>query len=188
MLIAWRFPAARVIGIEAQDVSVELARRSLAWTGIDDRCEVVHGDLREIAPDGTFDLVTGTPPYFERGRGVESDRVQRAPCRFEHRGGIEEYAAVAARRLAPGAPFVACETAGERARVAAAAAAAGLAIERWRDVIPREGKAPLFSTFVLRRLGEAARCIEHPALVVRDRHGRWTAPFIDVRHEMGMPA
>src|SRR5262245_12293001 len=33
MMIAWRFPSARVVGVEAQEVSVGLARRSLAWNG-----------------------------------------------------------------------------------------------------------------------------------------------------------
>src|SRR5262249_20078807 len=33
LLLAWRFPAARGLGVEAQPVSVDLARRSLAWNG-----------------------------------------------------------------------------------------------------------------------------------------------------------
>jgi SAM-dependent methyltransferase len=49
LLLAWRFPETRGLGIEAQAVSVDLARRSLAWNGADERCEVRHGDLREAA-------------------------------------------------------------------------------------------------------------------------------------------
>src|SRR5262245_38432707 len=47
MLLAWRFPGARGLGIGAQAVSVDLARRSLAWNGADRRCTVVLGDLRD---------------------------------------------------------------------------------------------------------------------------------------------
>jgi tRNA1(Val) A37 N6-methylase TrmN6 len=108
---AWRFVEATAIGVEAQDVSVELARRSLAWNGVESRCEVRHGDFRDstLLPEGAvFDLVSGTPPYFSHGSGRQSDHVQRAPCRFEHRGGVEDYFQAAARLLAPGGRFVAC--------------------------------------------------------------------------------
>jgi tRNA1(Val) A37 N6-methylase TrmN6 len=192
LLLAWRFPEAEAWGIEAQDQSAELARRSIAWNGVGARCRVLGGDLRDpaalgAAASGAFDLCTGTPPYFPRGTGLESDRPQRAPCRFEHRGGIEEYAAAAARHLGPGAPFVACAAAGQRARVAAAAAAADLALERWRDVIPRAGKPPLLSVFAMRRRAQAARLVLEPPLVVRDAAGRRTDDFSAVRIEMGMP-
>lgn len=161
LFVAWRFPEAKMIGVEAQDVSVELARRSLRWNGVEDRLEVRHGDFRDPArvPEGAvFDLVTGTPPYFRPGSGIESPNVQRAPCRFEHRGGIEDYCQTAARLLAPGAPFVACEGAGQTARVEAAARAAGLALERWQDIVPRAGKAPLLAVVhhAARRRGAAA--------------------------------
>ncbi|HMY20819.1 MAG TPA: methyltransferase domain-containing protein, partial [Polyangium sp.] len=79
LFMAWRYPAARVSGIEAQDVSAHLARRSIAWNGVDDRCEVFHGDLRDAdfaEKIGPADLVTGTPPYLPIGTGVESSRVQ----------------------------------------------------------------------------------------------------------------
>ena len=63
-----------------------------------------EGDFREPAVTGdlgTFDLITGTPPYFPPGTGLESDHVQRGPCRFEHRGGVEAYCDAAAPRCWP---------------------------------------------------------------------------------------
>src|SRR5439155_369411 len=72
MLLAWRFPQARAVGIEAQAVSVDLAQRSLAWNGAADRCAVVHGDLRDPAvlrPGAAFDLMTGPPPRPPRAHG-----------------------------------------------------------------------------------------------------------------------
>lgn len=185
LFVAWRFPRARVTGIEAQDVSVELARRSLAWNGVEDRCRVVHADFREAPLDEKFELVTGTPPYFPGGSGLESDRVQRAPCRFEHRGGIEAYCDAAARRLAPGGLFVACEATSQAARVDGAAASAGLAVERRLDVIPRAGKPPLLSVFTFRAAPRAT--LVDPPLIVRDAHGRWTDAFRALRADMGMP-
>jgi tRNA1Val (adenine37-N6)-methyltransferase len=187
LLLAWRFPAARGLGVEAQAVSVDLARRALAWNGAAARTQVRHGDLRDpaLVPEGpVFDLVTGTPPYLAPGTATESPRVQRGPCTIEHRGGIEAYCAAAAHLLAPGAPFVVCESAAQDARVTRAAADAGLAVARRLAVVPREGKPPLFTVHLMRR--EAAGD-ERTTLVVRDARGRRTDAFRAVRAAMGLP-
>jgi tRNA1(Val) A37 N6-methylase TrmN6 len=188
LFLAWRFPEARCLGIEAQPVSAALARRSVAWNGVEHRCQVVDGDFREVVGKVVgerFDLITGTPPYFPRGTGVESGAIQRAPCRFEHRGGIEAYCQAAAPLLAPSAPLVACAPAMQAARVEAAARGAGLHLARWRDVVPRAGKPPLFSVFAL--LGTPTHPQIDPPLVVRDRAGQRTPEFMRLRAEMGMP-
>jgi tRNA1Val (adenine37-N6)-methyltransferase len=190
LFVAWRFPAAVMTGIEAQSLSAELARRSVRWNGIGDRATILTGDFRDAATlpgEGRFDLVTGTPPYFPSGAGPESAQVQRAPCRFEHRGGIEAYCAAAAPRLAPGAPFVACQAWNQRERVPPAAAAAGLALVRWREIVPREGKEPLLCIFAMRAADAAEPLGITPPLVVRDHQGRRTEEFRAVRAAMGMP-
>lgn len=204
LFLAWRFPAARVVGVEAQALSAGMARRSIAWNGIGDRAVVQDGDLREPAVLGAaaavvgrgYDLITGTPPYFPPGTGLESPHAQRGSCRFEHRGGIEAYCAAAARLLSPGAPFVVCEAWSQRERVAPAADAAGLTIAWRQDVVPRTGRAPLFSVYVMRAahaggppptaIGMDDATIA-PPLVVRDAAGRRTSAFAAVRVAMGMP-
>jgi tRNA1Val (adenine37-N6)-methyltransferase len=189
LFLAWRFPAARLVGVEAQEMSAGLAKRSLAWNGISARAEIRVGDFRDSgAVEPTFDLVTGTPPYFPVGAGPESDRVQRAPCRFEHRGGIEAYCVAAAPRLATGAPFVACEAWNQRDRVEPAARAAGLRLVRWREIVPRAGKEPLLCIFAMRWADLAEPLVVASPLVVRDEQGRRTVEFRAVRSAMGMPA
>jgi tRNA1(Val) A37 N6-methylase TrmN6 len=191
LFLAWRFPQSAGLGVEVQSVSAAMARRSLAWNGAGDRVAIRNGDFREpasLAGQGTFDLVTGTPPYFPIGTGSQSDRTQRAPCRFEHHGGIEAYCEAAARVLAPGAPFVACEAWLQRERVEPAGRAAGLALTYWREVVPREGKASLLVVFAMALAAEAGVLVRPPPLVVRDRQGRRTTEFAAVRESMGMPA
>jgi tRNA1(Val) A37 N6-methylase TrmN6 len=183
LFTAWRFPEARCLGIEAQEVSANMARRSLAWNGVESRCRVENLDFREYHGESDFDLVTGTPPYFPPGSGLESDRVQRAPCRFEHRGGVEDYARVAAPLIAADGRFVACEAALQSVRVESAARAAGLTITGWLDVIPREGKPPLFCVFELRKQGVR----RDETLTIRARDGSWTREFRALREAMGLP-
>lgn len=186
MLLAWRFPAARIVGIEAEAEKAALARRSLRWNGCANRCEVRVGDLREVVLEERFDLVTGTPPYLPRGAATAPARADRGPWHFEHRGGVEDYCRAAARVLAPGAPFVVCAGMVQASRVERAAAVAGLAITRRRDVAPRAGKGALFGVYVMRAARAAAPGVE-PLLVVRDGRGAWTPEFRAVRRAMGMP-
>ncbi len=189
LFLAWRFPAARLVGVEAQTESASLARRSLMWNDVTARVEVRSGDLRDPAslPEGAvFDLVSGTPPYFPSGTGIESSRPQCAPCRFEHRGGVEDYIAAAARLLAPGARAVICQGATQTHRVSPAVAAAGLAIEARLDVVPRTDKPVLLSIYTLARPGDA-RPEQLSSMTVRERDGRWTEDFRTVRRELGMP-
>ncbi len=191
LFLAWRFPQARGLGVEVQVLSAAMARRSFAWNGAADRVEIRDGDFRDpglLAGQGTFDLVTGTPPYFPIGTGPQSERTQRAPCRFEHHGGVEAYCEAAARGLAPGAPFVACEAWTQRERVEPAGRAAGLALTFWREVVPREGKGPLFVVFAMTAAAQAGALVKPAPLVVRDRQGRRTREFMAMREAMGMPA
>jgi len=190
LLLAWRFPQARCVGTEAQPLSVDLARRSIALNGVEDRCAVRLGDLRDAAacPQGAaFDLVTGTPPYLLRGTATEPTREQQGPCHIEHRGGIEDYCAAAARLMAADARFVVCHAAGQRPRALAAAQRAGLDVEYRRDVIPRAGKGALFSVYAMRCTGKVVSGIVLPPLVVRAVNGQWTAEFRALRQAMGMP-
>jgi tRNA1(Val) A37 N6-methylase TrmN6 len=191
MMMAWRLQETRFIGVEAQDISVGLAGRSILFNGIEGRVEVRHGDLREpeMIPEGAvFDLVTGTPPYIPIGDGVMSQREQCGPCRFELRGGVEDYCLAAARLLAPGGRFVVCQASAQRARVEAAAQGAGLHILRYREIVPREGRDPLFTVFSMTPQTE-----QNPATVadspfmVRDAKGDRTAQYLEVRRDMGMP-
>lgn len=188
LCLAWRFPTARVIGVEAQTISAAMARRSILWNGAGARCEVRDGDLRDatvLAGEAPFDLVTGTPPYLPPGTASESTRPQRGPATIEHRGGIEAYCLAAARVLATDGHFVVCEGAAQVARVEHAADAVGLGIVSRLDVVPRAGKAALFSVYVMR---PATTGCEVSSLVVRDADGHWTAEFRAVRRDMGMPA
>ncbi len=186
---AWRFPDAKLVGLEAQDESAALARRSITWNGVADRVTVRSGDLRVPEHFGAterFDLVTGTPPYFPPGTGIESERPQCAPCRFEHRGGVEDYIGAMARLLAPGGRAVLCQGTVQAHRVAPAVERAALVVEEHLEIVPREGKPVLVSLYTLAR-PEDARPSTHRTLCVRLRNGQWTDDFRRVRDELGMP-
>lgn len=197
MISAWRLPGAQFVTVEAQADSVTLARKAARFNGIEGRYEIRLGDFRDpgvIAPEEQFDLITGSPPYFPPGTGVESDHPQKLACRFELRGTVADYCATAAKHLAPGG-FFACVfpfATEQFARVREGAEWAGLAIVRLRPVVFREGEPPLIALFGMMRSGDLpesfrCHCWEEPALTIRRSDGSIHPEYSAVKLAIGFP-
>lgn len=189
LMVAWAFEHAQATGVEAQSLSFELAQRSIRYNGAHQRVTIHHGDLRDdsiLASAQKFDLITGTPPYIPIGAGALSERPQRGPCRIETRGGVEAYCQAAARVLASQGRFFICEGANPHERTFEAASMAGLKIVRWRPVITRVGKAPLFVLYAMTH-GQAPPPPADEPFFVRDAQAQRTAEYIAARRRLGMP-
>ena len=196
-IVAWRLPGAKLVTVEAQERSLELARKSARYNGLETRVDIRVGDFREpgiLAENERFDLITGSPPYFPPGSGVESEHPQKLACRFELRGTIADYCSTAARHLAPGG-FFACVFPAEpaqRARVDAGARAAGLVIVRVRPVVFREGDPPMIALFGMMRATDLpesfrGRTWTEPDLIIRARDGSIHPEYSAVKLAIGFP-
>lgn len=189
LTLAWAFPDSELVGVEALAEHAALARRNVLLNGCQARVRVVAGDLRDealLSSLGGFDLVTGTPPYFDpRTATVCADR-QRAHAHFELNGGIEAYARAAARVLNPGGRFVVCAGAEPPGRDRAAIAAAGLHLTARRVVVPRAGKPP-FLTLLTAGTAACGPAAEEPPLLMRHADGARTAEHVAIREWSGVP-
>src|SRR6185503_6353442 len=70
LICAWRLPGATFCTVEAQNISIRLARKTIRYHGLESRFTLYHGDLRDVAildKEKPFDLVTGSPPYWPAG-------------------------------------------------------------------------------------------------------------------------
>lgn len=197
MICAWRCPGAKFVTVEAQAQSVALARRSAIINGITDRYDIREGDFRDsgvLAPEETFNLVTGSPPYWPVEAGVVSEHPQKMACRFELRGSVADYCATAAKHLAAGG-FFACVFPHEPyqlARVVAGATEAGLVIVRKRPIIFREGDAPLVALFGMMRAIDLPEWFrnqtwDEPPLTIRTSAGAIHPEYSAVKLAIGFP-
>jgi tRNA1(Val) A37 N6-methylase TrmN6 len=186
LMTLWRMrPQARLLAVEAQEVSHRLMLRTVADNGLADRVTCRLGDLRdpEVLPErARFDLVTGSPPYIPVGRGVISPHPQRAACRMELRGSIADYARTAARILRPGGHLVVCFAAADP-RGEPALAEAGLHLRVRQDIVFRGDQPPLVAVFVATH--EAGPCDRRPPFFIRGADGAWTERYHDMREAMG---
>ncbi|MFO0679462.1 MAG: methyltransferase [Polyangiaceae bacterium] len=179
-------PHATLVAIEAQDVSFRLFQENVAMNGVTAKVTAIHGDLREVALHRTFDLVTGSPPYFDPKDGIVSADSQRAHARFELRGDVNDYCRAAVRTIAEGGRFVFCFPTAQRARALRACADAALPVVSHVDVVPRATLPALFTLFSCARPGEhdAPPIVETP-FVVRDESGRHTPEMDAARRLLG---
>jgi tRNA1Val (adenine37-N6)-methyltransferase len=197
MICAWRLPGARFVTVETQPESVALARKSARFNGLTERYEIREGDFRQpgvLRADEKFDLITGSPPYFPPDAGVKSGHPQKLACRFELRGTVADYSAVAARHLAPGGFFACVFPTGpaQLERVENGARDAGLVIVRKRPVVFSEGEPPLVALFGLMRADDLpdwfrGRTWEEPPLLIRTRTGVIHPEYSAVKLAIGFP-
>ena len=184
MMTAWRHPEAQCVGVEAQSLSFSMACRGVKYNGLLKRCEVRQGDLRDptMVPEGNvFDLVTGTPPYFEikqvaaTASGTGTNNSTMSSTASPKAPGQTTAAAAAAAAVAEtetdsnsaagGSAAAAADTDAD----AAAAAAAALALTPQGGMPSCEQSAPARFEF---RGGIEAYC-EAASRCIHPEHGRF---------------
>ncbi|MEL7604176.1 MAG: methyltransferase, partial [Bacillota bacterium] len=75
VLLAAKNPETVFTGVELQPDFAALSRRNLAENRLEDRAEIIDGDLREhraLLPAEGFDLVVSNPPYFAENAGYSA--------------------------------------------------------------------------------------------------------------------
>ena len=193
MTAAWRLPHASFVTVEAQEISVALARKSIAYNGLAGRFDVRIGDFRDpvLKEDERFDLVLGSPPYWPPEDGVVSEHPQKAACRFEYRGDVADYCKTAAPHLAPGGVFACVFPSDQRDRVFEAAASADLHIVRMREVYFREGEPPRIDLFAMTRRNDLpddfSETLIEESITIRRTDGSVHPQYAAIKLSFGFP-
>jgi tRNA1(Val) A37 N6-methylase TrmN6 len=193
LIVAWRLPGATFCTVEAQEISLRLARKTVRFNGLESRFTLRHGDLRDesiLAGEAPFDLVTGSPPYFPPGTATAAGHEQAVPARIEVRGAVHDYARAAARILAAGGVFAFVFPTLQLDRALAAIDEASLKLVRRRDIVFREGDTPLITLFAASRAQDLPPTYEafvEPPLTIRRRDGGVDAEYSAIRLSFGFP-
>jgi tRNA1(Val) A37 N6-methylase TrmN6 len=95
-------------GLEIQEESADMARRSVALNGLEEKIDIVIGDIKEASAYfglASFDVVTSNPPYMNHGHGLVNPGDAKAIARHEILCSLEDVIREASRLLKTGGRF-----------------------------------------------------------------------------------
>lgn len=73
-------------GLEIQPESADMARRSVAYNRLEDKVEIITGDIKEAAKlfkPASFDVITTNPPYMVNEHGLKNAGDAKTIARHE---------------------------------------------------------------------------------------------------------
>ncbi len=95
-------------GLEIQEESADMASRSVAMNKLEDKVDIVIGDIKEASALfglASFDVVTSNPPYMNHNHGIVNPGEAKAIARHEILCSLEDVVREASRVLKPGGRF-----------------------------------------------------------------------------------
>ena len=173
VLLAAKNPEAAFTGVELQPDFAALSRLNLAENGLDDRAEIIVGDLREhrvLLPAEGFDLVVSNPPYFAENAGHSAPAAHRATAREEKSCTLKDLCLAARWALRWGGSFALVHRPERLSEALCAMTQAGIEPKRLRLVSHSALKAPSLVLIEGRRGGRSGLKIEAP-LILTDGAG-----------------
>ena len=108
ILMEAKTKAAHLTGLEIQEESADMARRSVQLNGLTDKITIVTGDLKEAVSlfgAASFDVVTCNPPYMTEHHGLTNPGEPKAVARHELLCNLEDVISQAAGLLKSGGAF-----------------------------------------------------------------------------------
>jgi tRNA1Val (adenine37-N6)-methyltransferase len=94
--------------LEIQEDSADMARRSVRLNHLEEKIEIVTGDIKEasaIFGASRFDVVTSNPPYMTGQHGLKNPELPKAIARHEILCTLEDVVGEGAKVLKPNGHF-----------------------------------------------------------------------------------
>ena len=102
ILLRGKTPGRDFTGLEIQEESADMARRSVELNDLSDSVSIIQGDIKEAASifgAASFDVVTSNPPYMIGQHGLRNPDMPKAIARHEVLCNLEDVVSQASRVL-----------------------------------------------------------------------------------------
>lgn len=182
ILMEAKTEAAHLTGLEIQPDSADMAARSVRLNGLENKIDIVQGDIKEAAglfPAASFDVVTCNPPYMIGGHGLTNPEGPKAIARHEVKCTFEDVAAAASRLLKPQGSFFLVHRPFRLAEIIVTLNAYKLEPKRMKLVHPFLDKEPNMVLLEARKGGKSRMTVEKP-LIVYQAPGVYTDEIYDI--------
>jgi len=184
LLLSAKTKCAHLTGLEIQEESADMARRSVALNHLEERITIVTGDVKEaglVFAPASFDCITCNPPYMIGEHGIQNPDAPKAIARHEILCTFEDVAAATEKLLRPGGRFYLVHRPFRLAEILVTLTEHKLEPKRMRLVYPYVDKEPNMVLIEAVR-GARSRMTVEPPLILFESPGKYTQ---EIREKFG---
>ena len=182
ILLAAKTKGEYFAGLEISALSADMARRSVLHNGLEERIEIIQGDIKEagelFAP-ASFDTVTSNPPYMIGQHGLTNPDIEKAAARHEIFCTLEDVVRAAAKLVRPGGKFYMVHRPFRLAEIIRTLSEYKLEPKRMRLVYPYVDREPNMVLIEAMRGGKPRMTVEKP-LIVYENPGIYTPEITEI--------
>lgn len=169
-------------GLEIQSKSVDMARRSVNLNKLEDKIDIVDGDIKEASMlfgAASFDVVTSNPPYMNYSHGIVNPDKAKAIARHEIHCTLEDLVRETSRLLRPKGRFYMVHRPFRLVEIINICTLYKLEAKRMRLVYPYVYKEPNMVLIECVK-GGGRNLIVEPPLIVYKEVGIYTDEIFDI--------
>lgn len=171
ILLEARTPGRHFTGLEIQEESADMARRSVVINHLEEKVEIITGDIKGasgIFGASSFDVVTTNPPYMDDNHGLKNPMLPKAIARHEILCTLEDVVRECAKILKPGGRLYMVHRPFRLVQIINTLAYFGLEPKRMKFVHPYIDKEPNMVLIEAVRGGRPMVKVEKPLIVYRE--------------------
>ncbi len=182
ILLEAKTEAEHLTGLEIQEESADMARRSVSLNDLDTKIDIVNGDIKEasaIFGKGVFDVVTCNPPYMIGAHGLTGENDRKTIARHEVLCTFDDVAREAAAVLKPGGTFYLVHRPFRLVELFLTMSKYHLEPKRMKLVHPFVDKEPNMVLIEAKKGGNSRIAVESPLIVYKEP-GIYTDEIYDI--------
>ena len=169
-------------GLEIQEEVAEMAGRSVRLNQLEDRVDIVRGDIKEASRlfgKASFDVVTSNPPYMNDNHGLKNPDLPKAIARHEVFCTLDDVCREASLLLKSGGRFYMVHRPHRLVEIITALKTCKLEPKRMKLVHPFADKEAYMVLIEAVRGGKSMMKVEAPIIVYKEP-GVYTQEIYDV--------
>lgn len=173
LLMSAKTDAEKLIGLEIQEESAEMAGRSVDLNDLSSKVSILLGDIKEadkIFTPSSIDVITCNPPYMIGNHGITNPDSPKAIARHEILCTFDDVARVTAKLLKPGGHFYLVHRPFRLAEIMTTLSQYKLEPKRMRLVHPFIDREPNMVLLEAVRGGNPRITVEKPLILFKEEN------------------
>ena len=171
ILMEAKTEAKKFTALEIQEESADMARRSVLLNHLEEKIEIVTGDVKEadtLFKAASFDVITCNPPYMTGQHGLQNKDEAKTIARHEVLCTLEDVIRVTSKLLKPGGNFFMVHRPFRLSEIMVLLHQYKLEPKRMQLIYPYVDKEPNMVLIEANRGGKPRLTVEKPLIVYKE--------------------